>query len=319
MEIDKREPVQLGDTTQWIRIRARNAGNPPLVIVQMGPGLPLLSEVKTFERLLALEDDFTVVYWDQRAIGRSLRSRGATREVSLDAMISDTEQLLAMLRERFDAPAILMGISLGAFIATRAAARRPDLVATLVTVGMDIDGPAGEEKAYEFALATARARKNRKATRQLEAIGSPPHHEARQFSTRARWVTNFGGVYGGRTFNSMFRDLLFSMLRSPDYSLADTVRSLRGMMAAQAALQPELAVLDLPRWVTRLSVPIVMVQGRNDQVSPGSAAERYAGLLQAPSKQLIWFDNSAHLPHLEEPERFRELLAKIRPTLPASA
>jgi pimeloyl-ACP methyl ester carboxylesterase len=34
--------------------------------------------------------------------------------------------------------------------------------------------------------------------------------------------------------------------------------------------------------------------------------------LEAPSKQLIWFENSAHTPHLEEPEKFRELLMQVR-------
>jgi pimeloyl-ACP methyl ester carboxylesterase len=35
------------------------------------------------------------------------------------------------------------------------------------------------------------------------------------------------------------------------------------------------------------------------------------------STQLVWFEHSAHLPHLEEPERFRQLLAQVRLGLPA--
>jgi pimeloyl-ACP methyl ester carboxylesterase len=62
----------------------------------------------------------------------------------------------------------------------------------------------------------------------------------------------------------------------------------------------------------RLDVPIVMVQGRVVQVAPGAAAERYADELQAPRKQLIWFERSAHTPHLEEPKKFRELLMHVR-------
>src|ERR1044071_885694 len=159
MEIDRREPVRLGDSTQWIRIRTANAGNPLLLLVQMGPGLPMLNEARTFGRLLSLEDDFTVVYWDQRGCGRSLRS--AMREPGLQAMVTDTERLLAMLCDRFDAPLVVTGFSMGATIAALATARRPDLVATLVTVGMDIDGAAIENNAYRFALAAAYSRNNR--------------------------------------------------------------------------------------------------------------------------------------------------------------
>jgi pimeloyl-ACP methyl ester carboxylesterase len=60
-----------------------------------------------------------------------------------------------------------------------------------------------------------------------------------------------------------------------------------------------------------------MAQGRRDQVAPPAAAERYAERLQAPHKQLVWFERSAHMPHLEEPGRFRQLLAQVRTGLPA--
>ncbi|WP_030437027.1 alpha/beta fold hydrolase [Actinoplanes subtropicus] len=183
MELDRRESVDLGDSTQWIRIRAARAGNPPLLLVQMGPGLPMLNEVPAFRRL-ALEDDFTVVYWDQRGCGRSLRSAAA---LSIEAMVDDTVRLLTILADRFGRPPVVAGFSMGATISAYAAARRPDLVSALVTVGMDIDGPAIEENAYRFALTTARARRHRRAIRQLEAIGPPPHLRPEQFATRARW------------------------------------------------------------------------------------------------------------------------------------
>jgi pimeloyl-ACP methyl ester carboxylesterase len=135
MEIDLREPVQLGESTQWIRIRAASTGDPPLLLVQMGPGLPMLNEAPTLGRVLSLEDDFTVIYWDQRGCGRSLRAPDASRELSLPAMVSDTERLLAMLCDRFGTPPVVAGFSMGATIAALAAARRPDLVTALVAVG----------------------------------------------------------------------------------------------------------------------------------------------------------------------------------------
>jgi hypothetical protein len=55
-----------------------------------------------------------------------------------------------------------------------AAGQRPDLVATLVAAGMDIDGAAAGTGAYDFALSTARQRGHRRATRQLEATPSRP-------------------------------------------------------------------------------------------------------------------------------------------------
>jgi len=74
----------------------------------------------------------------------------------------------------------------------------------------------------------------------------------------------------------------------------------------------ELTALDLVRSVPRIDVPIVMAQGRHDQVAPSGAAQRYFDAVDAPSKNLVWFDNSAHTPHFEEPEKFRDLLMGLR-------
>jgi pimeloyl-ACP methyl ester carboxylesterase len=296
-------------TPEAIRIRGTDDANPVLLLMQLGPGLPIINEVRRFERLLRLEEAFRVVYWDQRGTGLALRQGGP---VSTELMVSDTVALLEHLRDRFGGKTLIAGFSFGATFATYAAQQRPDLVAALVAVGMDVDIPAAEDNAYDFALRTARERGNRRAIRQLEAIGPPPHTDFKRFLTRVRWVANFGGVATNTNRNGLLRSLFVSLLRSPDYSVADIVRSARGVIRTQAALLPDLANTDLVRTVPRLDVPIVLAQGRHDQVAPGAAAQRFYDALTAPSKQLVWFENSAHMPHLEEPDKFRDLLMKVR-------
>jgi pimeloyl-ACP methyl ester carboxylesterase len=312
MAVDSLEAIRAGDTTQWIRIRGADASNPVLLLVQQGPGLPMINEARRLEHLLGLEQVFTVVYWDQRGCGRSLRGREGRTGVSMDLMVADTVLLLEHLRNRFGGKTSVAGFSFGAALAALAAAQRPDLVATLVATGMDIDGAAAATGAYEFALRTARQRGNRRATRQLKAIGTPPHLTSKQFGTRVRWASNFGGVTTGESYASLARGLVSSLVRCADYSAGDVIRTVRGVTATQAALLPDLATMDLTRTLPRIDVPVVMVQGRHDQVAPGESAQQYASSLQAPAKQLIWFESSAHTPHLDEPAKFRDVLLGIR-------
>jgi pimeloyl-ACP methyl ester carboxylesterase len=65
-----------------------------LLLIQQGPGLPMINEARRFERLLGLEQAFTVIYWHQRGCGRSLRGRHKPQDITLKAMVADTVWLL---------------------------------------------------------------------------------------------------------------------------------------------------------------------------------------------------------------------------------
>jgi len=51
MVIDTLEGVQLGGITQWIRVRGADASNPVLLLMQQGPGLPIINDARRLEHL----------------------------------------------------------------------------------------------------------------------------------------------------------------------------------------------------------------------------------------------------------------------------
>jgi pimeloyl-ACP methyl ester carboxylesterase len=190
-------------------------------------------------------------------------------EISVTRMVDDTVTLLELLHDRFGGKTVVAGFSFGATFAAYAAMRRPELVAALVATGMDIDLPVAADNAYAFALDAARQRGHRRAIRQLEAIGAPPHTTMRQFTTRAP----LGGQLRRRSGQ---RDLQQPAARATG-QLGPLARLFRRGCHPHAA---------------------------RDQ--------RFHDSLAAPSKQLVWFESSAHSPHLEEPVKFRDLLMNVR-------
>ena len=67
--------VSLGNTKQSIIIRGKDRNNPILLLVHGGPGS---AETPLFRYYnAALENNFIVVYWDQRACGKSYTKRNA--------------------------------------------------------------------------------------------------------------------------------------------------------------------------------------------------------------------------------------------------
>lgn len=57
------------------------------------------------------------------------------------------------------------------------------------------------------------------------------------------------------------------------------------------------------------SVPIVFLLGRYDWHVPSFRAERYFDAVTAPCKRLIWFEQSAHKPPFEEPQKLVRVVA----------
>src|SRR5579863_2862642 len=103
MAIDSLQAIPATGAPQWIRIRGASTANPVLLLIQQGPGLPMINEARRFGHLLGLEQAFTVVYWDQRGCGRSLRGRQDRAGISVERMAADTVSLLELLRDRFGA------------------------------------------------------------------------------------------------------------------------------------------------------------------------------------------------------------------------
>jgi pimeloyl-ACP methyl ester carboxylesterase len=93
------------------------------------------------------------------------------------------------------------------------------------------------------------------------------------------------------------------------YSAKDVFKTLRGINFSQKYLLPNIVSLNLFESVKSLETKIYFVQGMNDAAAPPELAKKYFDFLNAPKgKNFISFDNSAHMPHLEEPEKFRTLL-----------
>ena len=78
-----------------------------------------------------------------------------------------------------------------------------------------------------------------------------------------------------------------------------------------ARVYDQLDAVDLDSQVTKLDVPVWFVEGRHDLNSFPVLAERYLNVLEAPRKQLIWFEHSGHNPMHEDAARFNALMVDV--------
>ena len=63
---------------------------------------------------------------------------------------------------------------------------------------------------------------------------------------------------------------------------------------------------DFPRECTRFAMPYYIFQGAHDNNTPSALVQAYYDAIEAPDKDLIWFEHSAHGPLREEPETLQK-------------
>ena len=71
---------------------------------------------------------------------------------------------------------------------------------------------------------------------------------------------------------------------------------------------PTTSKCDFPRSARALPCPIISFRELMTTTRPARWVQAYYDAIEAPDKDLIWFEHSAHGPLREEPETYKRLL-----------
>lgn len=134
----------------------------------------------------------------------------------------------------------IFGHSRGSALGVLYAARFPEKVAAYVGSGQIGDWPAGESSSYAFALDEARRLNNRKALKELRAIGPPPYPASSLWKERT-WLQRFEGQLRARALWKMGRIIL----GGPESSIFDLPNFLRGFRFSLDAMRAEVSSSEL--------------------------------------------------------------------------
>jgi pimeloyl-ACP methyl ester carboxylesterase len=100
---------------------------------------------------------------------------------------------------------------------------------------------------------------------------------------------------------------------SPDYNEQEVASIGDSEGSSTVILAPELLAVNYEATL-QFRCPIFLFEGRHDWTAPQELAANWFERIKAPSKQLVWFETSAHMPMLEEPGHFLlRLVSDVRP------
>lgn len=307
--IDRTMFVELGGVEQFVSVRGRSRANPVLIVCHGGPALPSLPSSWIWQR--GVEDYFTVVNYDQRASGKSAAHVADDIDLSVDRYVDDLTELITWLQGELGVTKVgVLGHSWGTIIGLTLAERRPDLLWGYVGVGQVISGPENEAESFGHAVRSATADQNEEALAELRALGDYPGVEPltlERIVTCRRWAQHYGGLSAFRSDSAYFME---SVELSPSYTDEDRELIGVGQQATMSRVLPQLLSFDARDRLT-FKVPILLFLGRHDWTTPTAPVERWIEKVAAPSKDVVWFENSAHLCMHEEPGKFVVSLVEL--------
>jgi pimeloyl-ACP methyl ester carboxylesterase len=305
--ISEKSFVTINGVRQGMFIRGKNVTNP--VLLYLHGGLP---EYFLTERYpISFEQDFTVVWWEQRGAGLSY-SRGIPRNtLTVEQFISDTLSLTNHLRQHFGKEKIyLMAHSGGSFFGLQAAARAANLYYAYVGIAQMVHQLESERLAYEYMLERFRQAGDSRMVRKLEAApvsltgGTPDAYLA----LRDRAMHSLG-IGTTRNIKSVVSGIVLPSLKSPQYTLHEKLKMWQGKFSSGvSALWNEMLTTNLAETLTELALPAYFLHGVYDYTCSYTLSKSYFEQLKAPLKGFYTFDRSAHSPILEEPEKAGRIL-----------
>jgi len=171
-----------------------------------------------------------------------------------------------------------------------------------------------ERISYEYVYNRAMELNDKKAIRELEEVGPPVNGlygddptDIDKLLTQRKWLLKYGGaLYGKTSYLSYYPTYILS----PEYSIFDSLNVLRGSKKSGELMNVQLRAVDLYTEIPEVEVPVYFFTGRHDYNTPFELVEEYYSILKVPRKELIWFEESAHSPNIEEPERFTRLMVE---------
>jgi pimeloyl-ACP methyl ester carboxylesterase len=297
--------VDIGGVRQGMFIKSKDARQP--VLLYLHGGMPDYFLTRKYPT--GLEDLFTVVWWEQRGSGISYSPDIPPETMTLEQMIKDVVEAANYLRRRFGQEKIyLMGHSGGTFIGIQAAAQAPDLFHAYIGIAQMSNQLQSERLAYAYMLERFRQEGNMKMVRKLEAApvvdGTPPAY----LIVRDQAMHQLG-IGTTRDMNSVVTGVFLPSLTCPDYTLKEKINMWRGKaQSGVSSMWSEMLATNLSDQLSAMDIPIYFFAGVHDYTVSSVLARAFFEQVEAPVKGFYLFEESAHSPLFEEPEKTRQIL-----------
>lgn len=313
--IAEKTKVSLNGTELGMIIKGEDMTKPVLLVMGGGPGIP-----EYFLDVVApsgLEKEFVVCFWDYRGTGLSYDSDVKPEDMTTDQYLTDAVTVTNYLRERFQQDKIyILGHSFGTYLSIQLVAQYPEYYQAYIAMGQMTDDVEREKMDYDYLIQYYESKGNDKMLKKLEKY-------AYTEKDGIEWVNSWygsglrdmaqhdAGVGTMRDMKSVISGIVFPSLRITSYTPKERIQLWKGKIASnQFAVNKEINYFHAKREVPSIQISIYFFAGKYDYTCAYPLQKEYFEQLQAPKKKFYTFENSAHSPLFEEPEKAMQIIRK---------
>ncbi len=298
--------IDINGIKQGMFIRGENPDNPVILYLHGGPGTPMLQFILYLEEGERPEKYFTVCYWDQRGAGMTYSKYTDPQTMTIEQMVEDTREITNYLKSRFGQDKIyLLGHSWGSYLGVKTIEKYPEDYLAYIGIGQITNQTESERLAYQYMLKHAKEMNDQDVVKKLvkynpNADGFPQLDYLLKARTEILNKYGIGHLHRGLTFQDIFK--AFFVFKG--YTLSEKKNWFSGADFSMVHLFPVILNDNLFISSKKIDLPFYIIQGAYDYQVSQVLAEKYLEVLDAPKKEFILFENSAHSPNMEESVKF---------------
>ncbi len=306
--------IKIGGVEQGMFIRGTDINNPVLLFVHGGPSFPEFFMVEKYP--VGLEDHFTVCYWEQRGGGISYTPQVTLESMTLQQLASDAIEVTNYLCGRFNKEKIfIMAHSGGTAFAIKAVESYPELFYAYIGIAQVTCQKESEKMCYRYMLNQYLADGNTKMVAELKKYPILEHDSLilSFFNSVLRDKTQHDlGIGTMHNMRSIIKDVFLAVWTCRAYTVKEKLNIWISKFSfiKRSGLRYQLLNSDIPRDVPELDIPVYFFSGKYDLTVNKDLSKKYLNNLTSPVKGFYTFNNSAHSPMFEEPQKLKEILIK---------
>jgi len=281
VSISEQGYVSIGGIPQWIAIQGEDVGNPALLYLHGGPGEAQSPFLKTFA---PWEREFTVVNWDQRGAGKTYEKNGeSTPDTTLERLTTDVVEVTRYVLDRLGKrKLIVVGQSFGATLGLLVAQRAPELCYAFVGTGQFVNNALTMQYREQWARAQAAATHDEAGLKALDDVQSLSVNDWKRISASRKWMMS--------PADQEYLKLQNDFMGSPKNPKPEAQAWVKGYGFQSSKVGDESIVFDAMIDATALPVPYILIQGRDDHVTPLEPARAYWEKVQSRGKAFVAID-----------------------------